>query len=316
MNHSAAVAEACTNAVSTVLKEYRPQLVAAALHKDQEAIENRRHRDNFLSRFDLDLHHRYKTLLTGSLGELIYVSEEGDPEPIGHDPDLVVIVDPLDTSELAVRALNGYTHVLAYSRSLRSPVAAAVGDFFHEIDLYTAVRDDGGEARATLRTRSGHVEPLTVRPADPDERLLVTNYSMRPTERLLPLAHQQELVDALTHGLTPLPVDADNSGGPTGDRSRIGVDFGSIGLCHVATGATDAFIEFAKGFALWDLLPGQFILESAGGTVYSLDGQPLPWPTNAFANLDSLRDALTTRQTFVAANSTALAQALAGLIVT
>ena len=316
MNDCAAVAEACTNAVSTVLEEYRPQLVAAALHKDQEAIENRRHRDNFLSRFDVDLHHRYKALLADSLGELIYVSEEGDPEPVGHDPDLVVVVDPLDTSELAVRALNGYTHVLAYSRSRQSPVAAAVGDFFHEIDLYTAVRDDGGEARTTLRTRSGDVEPVTVQSSDPDDRLLVTNYSMRPTERLVPLVGQQRLIDALTHGLSHRPGEANSSAGPTGDRSRIGVDFGSIGLCHVATGATDAFIEFAKGFALWDLLPGQFILESAGGIVCSLDGQPLPWPTDAFTDIDSLRDALMTRQTFVAANSTALAQALAGLIAT
>jgi myo-inositol-1(or 4)-monophosphatase len=36
--------------------------------------------------------------------------------------------------------------------------------------------------------------------------------------------------------------------GPDGKaRGRIGVDFGSVGLCHVAAGFTDAVIEFAKG---------------------------------------------------------------------
>ena len=34
------------------------------------------------------------------------------------------------------------------------------------------------------------------------------------------------------------------------------MDFGSVGLCHVAAGFTDAMVEFAKGFAIWDLVPG------------------------------------------------------------
>jgi myo-inositol-1(or 4)-monophosphatase len=308
------VASACVEAVSAVLEEHRPRLVAAALGNDWGIIENRRHRDNFLSRFDMELHDGYRSLLADSLGEFVYVSEEGDPEVVGQNPDLVVIVDPLDTSELAVRALHGYTHLLVYSRSRRMPVAAAVGDFFHEIDLYAAAARSDGDAHATMRTRAGETAPLAVTPADPSGRLLVTTYSMRPTERLLPLARQHRLLRALSGGL---PQRAGNAPveGPTGDRSRIGVDFGSVGLCHVAIGATDAFIEFAKGFALWDLLPGRFILESAGGVVYGLDGNPLPWPTEAFTDIASMRAALKTRQTFVAASSATLAGAIARLLI-
>jgi myo-inositol-1(or 4)-monophosphatase len=77
---------------------------------------------------------------------------------------------------------------------------------------------------------------------------------MRPRERFLPLAQQGDLMTGLTNGIGPDAAEAVD--GPNGDRSRIGVDFGCVGLCHVATAATDAFIEFAKGFALWDLLPG------------------------------------------------------------
>jgi myo-inositol-1(or 4)-monophosphatase len=57
---------------------------------------------------------------------------------------------------------------------------------------------------------------------------------------------------------------------------RIGVDFGSISLCHVAAGFTDATIEFAKGFAIWDLAPGHYILPAAGSTILAFVGEPCP----------------------------------------
>jgi myo-inositol-1(or 4)-monophosphatase len=139
----------------------------------------------------------------------VYASEEAEPEVIGDDsdPDLCVLVDPLDTSEPAVRALHGYTHVLVYSRALRRPVAAVVGDIYHHVQLYLAARHDDGTDRASFVTR-----------------------------------------DALSR---PSP---DGS-----KRGRIGVDFGSVSLCHVAAGFTNATVEFAKGFAIWDLAPGHYI---------------------------------------------------------
>jgi fructose-1,6-bisphosphatase/inositol monophosphatase family enzyme len=103
--------------VRAVMDDLRPGLVDAALSGDRGERGNVRHADNFLSRYDLRAHNRYRELIEQLLpGGFVYASEEVEPEVIGGDPepDLCVLVDPLDTSELAVRALHGYTHVLVY----------------------------------------------------------------------------------------------------------------------------------------------------------------------------------------------------------
>ena len=238
--------------VTDVMAEIRPRLVDAALSGHGGERRNERHADNFLSVHDLWMHQRYRELLPAVFPSFVYASEESDPEVIGTDPDpdLCVLVDPLDTSELAVRALYGYTHVLVYSRSLGRPVLAVVGDIFHHVQLYTAARDDDGRDHAFVVMADSAVHVLRRSP-QVLTRALVTNYLMRP-ERFLPLAEQRDLIAAL----------AGPPGGPK-TYGRIGVDFGSVGLCHVAAGFSDAMIEFAKGFAIWDLLPGHYILHSA-----------------------------------------------------
>jgi myo-inositol-1(or 4)-monophosphatase len=121
--------------VREAMAELRPRLVEAALSGQHDESLNLRHEDNFLSVYDLWMHKRYKELIGKYIPSFIYASEEADPEVIGDrpDPDLVILVDQLDTSELAVRGLCGYTHILAYSRSLARPIAAIVGDIFHHI---------------------------------------------------------------------------------------------------------------------------------------------------------------------------------------
>ncbi len=89
-------------------------------------------------------------------------------------------------------------------------------------------------------------------------------------------------------------------------RGRIGVDFGSISLCHVATGFTEATIEFAKGFAVWDLAPGHYYLAAAGGVVVDLEGKPIPLDYN-FRSLADISAEMDRRQHFVAAGSQQLA---------
>jgi len=110
--------------VRAVMDDIRPRLVQAALSGDRGERANTRHAGNFLSSYDLWAHDRYRQMITPLLpAGFVYASEEAEPEVIGDDPDpdLCVLVDPLDTSELAVRALHGYTHVLVYSRGLRRP---------------------------------------------------------------------------------------------------------------------------------------------------------------------------------------------------
>ncbi|GAA0426362.1 hypothetical protein Acor_55010 [Acrocarpospora corrugata] len=289
-----------TDLVKTVMSEIRPRLVDAALSRERAENKNIRHEGNFLSAHDIWMHERYKKLISSRIPSYIYASEEADPQVIGtdRDPDLCVLVDPLDTSELAVRALHGYTHAMIYSRALSRPIAAVVGDIFHHLQVYVAARDQDGQDQVFVVTRDGDHHPLHLGESQSLPESLITNYLMKPTERFLPMAKQTHLLQALGQrsqdGLR---------------RGRLGVDFGSIGLCHVAAGFTDAMVEFAKGFAIWDLAPGHYILNAAGGAVLDLEGRPIPLDYR----LDTLADinaAMNKRQRFVAATDLALAQSI------
>ncbi|MEV6598367.1 inositol monophosphatase family protein [Actinoplanes sp. NPDC051346] len=284
--------------VRGVMLDLRPRLIEAALTGKRGESENLRHEDNFLSEHDLWMHRRYRELLTPVLGSFVYASEEAEPEVIGDNPapDLCVLVDPLDTSELAVRGLLGYTHVMVYSRAAAQPVIAVVGDIFHHLQLFIGARDDRGVDRAFVTTADGEAFELKQRSPRKLSESLVTNFLMRPGERFIPLSQQTQLLQAL---------DAEGEDGKR--RGRIGVDFGSISLCHVAAGMTEAVIEFAKGFAIWDLAPGHYILHASGGTVLDLEGKPVPldYHLDSFAGV---ADAMDRRQRFVAAGSLGLAK--------
>lgn len=292
------LARRVTDVVRTVMTEARPRLLAAALSGEHGESGNQRHADNFLSVHDLWAHGRYRELLQDCMESFVYASEEAEPEVVGTDPDpdLLVLVDPLDTSELAVRGLNGYTHVLVYSRSLARPVAAVVGDIYHQIQMYVAARDDAGRDRAYVLTADSQRHQLGPRPPKTLTESLVTNYMMRPAERFLPLARQTRFLHALGHP----SVDGKS-------RGRIGVDFGSIGLCHVAAGFTDAMVEFAKGFAIWDLSPGHYILYAAGGVVLDLTGEPIPLDYG-LRSLSDIAAAMSGRRSFIAAGTVKLAR--------
>ncbi|MBP2471509.1 myo-inositol-1(or 4)-monophosphatase [Crossiella equi] len=293
-NLAASIAEL----VRSAMLEIRPRLVEAALSGNRGEHKNERHSDNFLSDYDLWMHQHYKEALTEHLSSFVYASEEADPEVIGPeaDPDLCVLVDPLDTSELAVRSLYGYTHVMVYSRQLARPILAVIGDIFHHNQLYIGARDESGTDRAFLVT-ADLVEHSLTEPSQANlSQALVTNYLMRPSERFSPLAQQGSFLEALS--------------APSGDdgkrRGRIGVDFGSVSLCHVAAGLTDASVEFAKGFAIWDLLPGHYVLHAAGGTLIDLQGKPIALDYN-LGSLESIAAAMNPRQKFIAAGNPRLA---------
>ncbi|BFU47463.1 inositol monophosphatase family protein [Krasilnikovia sp. MM14-A1004] len=284
--------------VRGVMLDLRPRLIEAALTGMRGESENPRHVDNFLSEHDLWMHRRYRELLAPILGSFVYASEEAEPEVIGDDPDpnLCVLVDPLDTSELAVRGLLGYTHVMVYSRAAARPIVAVVGDIFHHLQLYVGARDEHGTDRAFVITADSEPFELKQRTTKPLSESLVTNFLMRPGERFVPLAQRTRLLESL-----------DRPGNDGRRRGRIGVDFGSVSLCHVAAGMTEAVIEFAKGFAVWDLAPGHYILHAAGGAVLDLEGKPVPLD-HQFDSFTEVARAMDRRQRFVAAGSIDLAR--------
>jgi myo-inositol-1(or 4)-monophosphatase len=299
-----ALAMQVADTVKQVMSEIRPKLIDAAVTGHRGESDNERHEDNFLSVHDMYMHRRYLELFESSIGSFIYASEEAEPQVVGDEPepDLCILVDPLDTSELAVRGLLGYTHVLVYSRSLARPVASVVGDIYHHVQLWIAGRDDSGHDVAFLITRDGDRFQLTAKTPKALAESLVTNYLMKPDERFMPLAAQGGLMAALNEKA------ADGK-----SRGRIGVDFGSVSLCHVAAGFTEATIEFAKGFAVWDLAPGHYILQAAGGVVLDLDGTPVPLDYN-FTSLADITTAMDRRQHFVAAGSQKLAEEIVAVL--
>ncbi|TDC29745.1 hypothetical protein E1261_15030 [Kribbella albertanoniae] len=284
--------------VRAMLDDLRPRLLNAALTGSRAENENVRHQGNFLSDYDLLMHDLYKERLAEFVPSFIYASEESDPQVVGADadPGLCVLVDPLDTSELAVRALQGYTHIMIYSLPLKRPIVSVIGDIFHHVQLYVAALGDDGVDRAFAVTAADEWHELLHRPSVSLSEALVTNYLMRPEERFLPLARQEGFLEAL--------------GAPGADgkrKGRIGVGHGSVCLCHVAAGFTDATIEIQKGFAAWDFLPGHYVLHAAGGVAIDLEGEPigLDYGLNS---LPEISRAMTVKRKFVATRSLSLAE--------
>jgi myo-inositol-1(or 4)-monophosphatase len=117
------------------------------------------------------------------------------------------------------------------------------------------------------------------------------------------LARQERLISALSE-----------PGADGKSRGRIGVDFGSVGLCHVAAGFSEAMVEFAKGFAIWDLAPGHHILHAAGGAVLDLQGNPISMDYG-LDSLDDIAEAMNGRRKFVAAGSEELAREILSTLV-
>ena len=120
----------------------------------------------------------------------------------------------------------------------------------------------------------------------------------------MPLARREGLLKALS---------AKSDDGKT--RGRIGVDFGSVGLCHVAAGFTDAMLETAKGFAIWDLSPGHYVLYAAGGAVIDLNGMPISLDYG-LNSLTDIRSAMDKRRKLIAAADPSLAQEILSVLKT
>jgi myo-inositol-1(or 4)-monophosphatase len=63
-------------------------------------------------------------------------------------------------------------------------------------------------------------------------------------------------------------------------EDRVNLSWGSNTIIQVAAGYADVAIEFARGFATYDILPGLYIGLKTGLTILDLHGNPITWHLN------------------------------------
>ena len=204
--------------------------------------------------------------------------------------DLVVLVDPIDGTEFAESLQGGWSLIAVYDRRREAVLCAVAGDIFLD-RLYWASHGGPPECldfitHSWFRLDGGKAPKHTLAGAR-------VNVLTTKVDRYLALSEQTELLNAIR--------EADG---------RINLAWGSNSLIQVAAGYADVAVEFAKGFAAYDVLPGLYIGLKAGLTILDLDGNPL----TTKLDLDPVfaafrRDPRHPRRTpFIAARDPALAQ--------
>jgi len=178
--------------------------------------------------------------------------------PEGSDPDQaawVAFVDPVDGTEFVEHLQGGWCLLALYNRADNRVEVAVAGDAFLN-RLYWASRSGPPEGLDFV-THSWF--KLDGGPA-PRKKVAGCRINILTTkvDRFLAVSNQRRLLDKLAC-----------------EDGRINLAWGSNAIIQVAAGYADAAVEFCKGFAAYDLLPGLFIAEQAGLTVLDTTGRPL-----------------------------------------
>jgi myo-inositol-1(or 4)-monophosphatase len=212
------------------------------------------------------------------------------------DADLVVFIDPIDGTEFIESLQGGWCLIAVYDRKINEMVCAVAGDIFLN-RLYWASASGIAEAidfttHTWFRLHGGD---------NPKEALAGArvNFLTTKVDRYTSVARQMALLDAIKK-----------------KDGRINLSWGSNMIIQVAAGYADAAVEFTKGFATYDILPGLFIGEKAGLTILDLKG-------NQITCCLDIEDIFATyrqnpknpkRISFVAAKNEKLAKQIVGLI--
>jgi myo-inositol-1(or 4)-monophosphatase len=248
----------------------------------------------------LDALHLKLAKLPGAQAYTVFSEELGIrtfPESASeNDADLVVFIDPIDGTEFIEALQGGWSLIAVYDRRADEVIAAVAGDIFLDriywasksgypegLDFITHswFRLDGGPAPKTS-LQGARVNVLTTK-----------------VERYQALSEQTALMNAIR--------EADG---------RVNLSWGSNTIIQVAAGYADVAIEFAKGFATYDILPGLYIGLKTGLTILDLSGNPIT------SKLD-LKDIFATfrrdpkrpkRTPFIAAKEPALADQVLSLL--
>ena len=212
------------------------------------------------------------------------------------DADLVVFIDPIDGTEFVEALQGGWTLIAVYDRRLNDVLAAVAGDIFLD-RIYWASASGYAECldfitHCWFRLDGG---------AEPNSTLAGARVNVLTTkvDRYRALSEQTALMDAIRE-----------------QDGRVNLSWGSNTIIQVAAGYADVAIEFAKGFATYDILPGLYIGLKTGLTIVDLSGNPIT------SKLD-LEDIMATfrrdpqhpkRLPFIAAKEPALAEQVLKLL--
>jgi myo-inositol-1(or 4)-monophosphatase len=212
------------------------------------------------------------------------------------ESEWVVFVDPLDGTEFIENLQGGWVLIAVYNRKWDCVVAAAAGDVFLNRLYWGAM---GGVAECLdfvthswFKLDGGPNPKQSLRGAR-------VNFLTTKVARYLAVAKQEKLLHAIEDG-----------------DGRINLSWGSNMIIQVAAGYADAAVEFAKGFATYDILPGLFLGELAGLTIVDLAGKPLTTRLDIPAIFGAYRTnpKKAARTEFIAAKVPSLAQEIVGLL--
>jgi len=212
------------------------------------------------------------------------------------EADLVVFIDPIDGTEFVEALQGGWSLVAVYDRRSDEVLAAVAGDIFLD-RIYWASQSGYAECLDFIThcwfRLDGGTEPKTSL-AGARVNVLTTK-----VDRYRALSEQTELMNAIR--------EADG---------RVNLSWGSNTIIQVAAGYADVAVEFAKGFATYDILPGLYIGQNTGLTILDLDGKPL----TARLDIDAIFSAFRRdpkhpqRTPFIAAKEPALAEEVLRLL--
>jgi fructose-1,6-bisphosphatase/inositol monophosphatase family enzyme len=194
------------------------------------------------------------------------------------DADLIVFIDPIDGTEFVETLQGGWSLIAVYDRRIGEVIAAVAGDIFLD-RIYWASQNGIPECLDFITHSWFRLDGGT----NPKSTLAGARVNVLTTkvDRYRALSEQTELLNAIHES-----------------DGRVNLSWGSNTIIQVAAGYADVAIEFAKGFATYDILAGFYIGLKTGLTILDLkENRLLPGLTSMISSppsamIQSIRDEL------------------------
>jgi fructose-1,6-bisphosphatase/inositol monophosphatase family enzyme len=199
--------------------------------------------DNATHAFDVDLEEALLRFFQRTGLPARFSSEERTDVDLSSSPELLLLVDPLDGSDVAAR---GYPmcsiSVSIVSLETKSPLLSRIAEVF------TGVQYAASEGSATVNgtpMRPSHVKTV-------GDAFVVSYFASRSR-----LAAFRQLAEW--------------------DRFKLVLNYGGmLDIAKVGSGQCDAMVEVLKGMVAREYIAGIHIAEAAGAVATTLSGDPVP----------------------------------------